>query len=550
LPQAVDHRLLWLVLVLVGALLLLFVNRAFHIDDPLFLWAAKQIQTHPADPYGFRVNWYGSDMAMFDVTKNPPLASYYLALVASIVGWSERALHLALMLPALSVVAGMFLLARRWCMNPALAVLAGLLTPVFLVSGVTVMCDVLMLAFFVWAVYAWTTGLAARSHAWMALAGALTAAAALTKYFGIALIPLLLVYALAKERRVGAWLLHFLIPIAVLIWYQSVTLHLYGRGLLLDAAAFAPSTTGPEKLSVAKTYVTLAFTGGCVATLVGLAGQLWSRKALLAALACAVVVMITTAALGAIGHYKLPAGSGASWLTAGQLALWSTAGVSLLVLAVLDLARRRDADALLLLLWTLGTFTFAGFLNWTTNGRSLLPLVVPAGLLMARRIEHRTAPGGSPWRSAAVPLAAVALLSVAVTWADSRLAETARAGAKAVLDAYPPKDRTVWFQGHWGFQYYMEALGAKALDIGKSHLTPGDLVILPTTNTNLYPPPANLTVTLGSIDIESSRWLSTMSLLTGAGFYADIFGPLPFALGSIPAERFIVVEIRPHAPDP
>ena len=119
-----------------------------------------------------------------------------------------------------------------------------------------------------------------------------------------------------------------------------------------------------------------------------------------------------------------------------------------------------------------------------------------------------------------------------------------------MLEAYPPKDRTVWFQGHWGFQYDMEALGAKALDIGKSHLTPGDLVIIPTTNTNLFPPPPNLTVTVGSIDIESSRWLSTMSLLTGAGFYSDIFGPLPFALGSIPAERFTVVEIRPHAPDP
>jgi hypothetical protein len=57
-----------------------------------------------------------------------------------------------------------------------------------------------------------------------------------------------------------------------------VTLHLYGRGLLLDAAAFAPSTTGPEKLSVAKTYVTLAFTGGCVATLVGLAGNCGRAK--------------------------------------------------------------------------------------------------------------------------------------------------------------------------------------------------------------------------------------------------------------------------------
>jgi hypothetical protein len=68
LPQPVDHRLLWLVLVLVGALLLLFVNRAFHIDDPLFLWAAKQIQTHqPIRAVSGEL--VRSDMAMFDVTK-------------------------------------------------------------------------------------------------------------------------------------------------------------------------------------------------------------------------------------------------------------------------------------------------------------------------------------------------------------------------------------------------------------------------------------------------------------------------------------------------
>ena len=32
-----------------------FLNRAFNIDEPLFLWTAKQIRQHPFDPYGFKV---------------------------------------------------------------------------------------------------------------------------------------------------------------------------------------------------------------------------------------------------------------------------------------------------------------------------------------------------------------------------------------------------------------------------------------------------------------------------------------------------------------
>src|SRR5215831_8064333 len=203
-PPPIDYRELAFVLGAIFLLLLVFVNRAFHIDDPLFVWAAKQIQAHPGDPYGFRVNWYGGDMAMSEVTKNPPLASYYIALVASAAGWSERALHIAFILPALAVAWGMFLLGRRWCANPAVAVLAGLVTPVFLVSGATVMSDVLMLAFFVWAVQMWTTGLAARNHALLALSGLLMGAAVVTKYFGVASIPLLLLYSVVKERRVGA----------------------------------------------------------------------------------------------------------------------------------------------------------------------------------------------------------------------------------------------------------------------------------------------------------------------------------------------------------
>jgi hypothetical protein len=101
--------------------LLPFVNRAFNIDEPLFIWAAQQIQKHPGDPYGFPVNWYGTAMWMSDVMKNPPLASYFIAAVGSVFGMSEVALHVAFMVPAMALVVGTYRLALRLTDRPMLA---------------------------------------------------------------------------------------------------------------------------------------------------------------------------------------------------------------------------------------------------------------------------------------------------------------------------------------------------------------------------------------------------------------------------------------------
>src|SRR5262249_24581433 len=81
-----------------------FVNKPFHIDDPLFLWAAQHIEKHPLDFYGFQVNWYFSEMPMAEVTKNPPLGSYYIALASTLLGWSEMGLHLAFLPPAIGAI--------------------------------------------------------------------------------------------------------------------------------------------------------------------------------------------------------------------------------------------------------------------------------------------------------------------------------------------------------------------------------------------------------------------------------------------------------------
>jgi hypothetical protein len=72
-----------------------FANKAFHIDDTLFLRVAEQIQNHPFDFYGFKMNWYGATRPMVENFDNPPLACYYISVVATIAGWGELGCILA-----------------------------------------------------------------------------------------------------------------------------------------------------------------------------------------------------------------------------------------------------------------------------------------------------------------------------------------------------------------------------------------------------------------------------------------------------------------------
>src|SRR5438105_7708449 len=206
----------FLAIVAVIAALVPFLNKAFHIDDPLFLWMAQQVSQHPADPYGFSVNWYVSAKPMFSIMQNPPLNAYYVALAAKFLGWSELAMHGAFLVPAIAAVLGTFFLAQRLSGSPLLGALLVLFTPVFLVSATTVMCDVWLLALWVWSVDCWLRGLERDSYWLLLLASLLAAAAALTKYFGVSLVPLLAVYTLVREGRVTYRLLFVLLPVAII----------------------------------------------------------------------------------------------------------------------------------------------------------------------------------------------------------------------------------------------------------------------------------------------------------------------------------------------
>jgi hypothetical protein len=73
----------WALAILTCAAFFPFLTKPFNMDDPLFLWAARQIQAHPGNPYAFNVNWYAFDQPMWRVTENPPLTSYFVISVES-----------------------------------------------------------------------------------------------------------------------------------------------------------------------------------------------------------------------------------------------------------------------------------------------------------------------------------------------------------------------------------------------------------------------------------------------------------------------------------
>ncbi|MBW7957925.1 MAG: glycosyltransferase family 39 protein [Deltaproteobacteria bacterium] len=505
--------------------LLPFIDKAFHIDDTLFVWTARQILESPWDFYGFNGNWWSYESAAHDFIKNPPLTSYYMALIALFTGFSERALHIAFLVPALFAALGAYALALRFTKMPLAAALAAVATPAFLVSSTSLMCDVMLLAFWNWAMVFWIRGLDRDRGLDLAIGGVLIALAALTKYFGVSLIPLLLVYSLFHGKRGIKALAYLVIPVAALVGYQLYTQHMYGRGLLLDAAGYATGVTGGSRgITAEKAFIGVVFAGGSVIMALFLLPSVLGLRAALIGAALAAAGAAYVYGKGTMGGIVLFE-PGFGWGYIAQMAACWAAGAGILLLAATDFVKRRDAASVLLLLWVAGTFVFATFVNWTINARSILPMVPAAAILVMRAAE------GKSLLRVYLPLIPALAVSFFVAWADYGFADNARAAARAISEKYSGMGTKIWFQGHWGFQYYMEKKGAIPINNRSSMIATGSLVAIPLNNTGIT------TIVPDSLDISyldgydfPIPYVATMPFDGGAGFYSSVWGPVPFML--------------------
>lgn len=485
---------------------------------------------------------------MSEITQNPPLTCYYIAAVAKFVGWSERALHLAFLFPTIALVLGAYRLAKKFTRSPGLAAIATLLTPALLVSACSTMCDPMMLALWIWATIFWMEGLESKKPLLLTASALLITASELTKYFGAALILLLFAYSCVRQRRVGPWAWYLVIPISALVGYEFLTARIYGHGLLTTAVQFS----GGRRLLThsskgAKVLIGLSYVGGC--TLPGLlfAPIIWARKHIVTvALASGVAAFLimhdrVRLSMGAAGTAARMARHAHWEIISSHLALFIAGGVSVLALAIADYWKERTAESLFLLLWVAGTFWFTAFLNWTINARSVLPMVPAVAILLARRLEHRAGISGRRVKfSIASALLVSGILSFWLARADTELADSAKTAALLIRErTYGGGD--LWFVGHSGFQYYLQALGARAYDWNHPQAKKGDWIAI----LQVWP-------SYGALKFQGSRedfimpvhsHASTNSPERSAGFYYSYWSVLPYIFDRIPPEKDVVVRL-------
>lgn len=523
------------------AMLLPFLGKAFHVDDPLYLWTARQIQSQPLDFYGFVITWDQRTRPMHEEMQNPPLFAYYLAAVAACFGWNEVGIHLSLLPVSLLAAWGTYELSSRFCARPLLASLAAVLTPVFVVSATQVMGDMMFLALWVWSLHGWDIGIREEKRGPLLLACVLAGAATYAKYFGIALVPLLVLHALLYGRwRVIAYLL---IPLALIVAFEAWTTRHYGHGLLGSAFVNADSRRNPYSTFLATEFLaTLTFVGGCFASAWLIAGCCRPQRFLAAflfaaALLMALLPLLATVIPGFESHVE-------RMDILVQISVFAAVGGSCIWLWFRDLTRQRDRTSLLLFAWLAGTLSFTALVNWTISARNLLPMVPAMGIVLARHVDWIQARTKIRMdKRVVVGLVASGLLAFWVAAADWRLAESGREAAKELLAECLDSKGNVWFTGDWGFQYYMQLGGAKPLDLAEWRMAKGACFIGALSATQVLELPPIVARRRRLLDYPVGFGLATMSEFRAAGFYSTLSGPLPFGFGSVPPRRFVLQEI-------
>jgi hypothetical protein len=304
---------------------------------------------------------------------------------------------------------------------------------------------------------------------------------------------------------------------------------------LLQAFGYTAEHKARSLVSMSvKGLTALGFVGGGCAIVACCAPLLWRKSKLIwGVIAAALTCVLSWWALGQMPNYSP---NPARFSIACQWALAIVAGIGALTLPFRDLKRHWNAETLLLVLWVVGTFAFC-LLNWTVNSRSVLPMMPALALLLIRALERQPMPRGINYC-----FAASAVLSLLVCAADYSLAGSARAAAARIRET--DQSAVIWFEGHWGFQYYAERKGLRAFDTNLAEPRPGDVLVLPANNTNVHPIPEDSGEPPIPIEVPVFPLITTMNRFSGAGFYWDAVGPLPFVFGSVGEEKYYLLRFR------
>lgn len=519
-------------IILVSLVLMPFFGKAFTIDDTLFLRQAQQVSVDPGHPTAFDIVWTEkpAPLRMSEIMVSGPTMAYLLVptIWAHGAEWVAHATQLLLLITAILGTVALGFRLGTTDREAAIAALVLAATPASLAMASSAMPDIAAMAFGVIGLERLVAWRETRHWAGGLAATLALALGALARSHVLLLLPigaLLLLWTPAAADRAKrirpAWRLW--IPLAMVPLVVAAASYLLrdpeGANSVLDATLrYSGTEQVTANLAAFATHWALVLPLALFWILLHGSRVVRQPLSYLAGIAIGALVWDPE-------HV----------LRASLIALAGGLSAGVLADVLMDAWRRRDRVQL-----ALGIALFAALpvgLYQHLPSKYLLVSAPAAALLLARAAARR-APLVA-WRTAGITVTAGLVLGVLIIRADAAFADLGRRAAEDLIAARTARGQTVWFAGHWGFQWYAERAGAKVLTLpGHGPMPrPGDFAV---SSQNA----------LGAIiDVFQPRSLMTvlasdqpggriMSRAAGAGFYSNAWGYLPWTWSDDVLDRY------------
>jgi hypothetical protein len=454
--------------------------KPFHIDDTAHLEIARWIAQNPLHPMLGPLNWNGVEEPIHR-TNQPHLLFYLMALWGRIAGFSEVAMHL--LMAAFALIAATYFDRLARLIAPSLA---WILTPIFVLGPAfavsqNMMVDVPLIA--VWNAFFYylvvpASGRQAKVNA--ALAGLFCGAALLIKYSSLILLPAMVLVPLARRRLSLAAAV--LIPLAILVLWVLFNfldyggVHLQGRvrppldaarivewmrrwigafgGIFTASVFFFPHIAGALWPPLER-YVRLLIGIGVALAIAAVVTSYIADSVVAGRVLTGIIYLNGVVGLGLIVGaatawcIRLPAAGDQERVLAVSLLYWAAASAGFYVLVAPFIAVRHILTTLPAILLLLGWFA-VGRYRVGLHGRFLGRAAIAFSLFLTLALGVSDYEFARFFREAPTKLKANPLLS----------------------------GRTVWFTGHWGWQWYASHVGFRQLDTAKPAFAVGDYVLV------------------------------------------------------------------------
>ena len=462
-----GRRLAALLLGLASVYTLLNALKPLHVDDTFTWYVARQIAAAPLDPFGFDIYWYQWPQPTHEDLLAPVLP-YWGALGLLVAGSNVFAWKLWLLPFALLFAWALHRLARRFAPGLEIWVVAAtLFGPAFLPS-MNYMQDVPAIALGLCALALYLDAAERRSVGVAIVAGLVAGLAMQTKWTQLSIPAAIALHGLLT-RRIGLALVACAAASTIFLgWEAAMTLR-YGHGMFLFQLGF-PFFWMP-RIDMAVPLLTLL-------------GALLPAPILLALAALGVPrAAVLGAALLIVGGWALLLG----WPVDTPMFLASGAICALSLVAFSIVLLRRPATGpwlaahqseAFLVLWLAGEVVTYFTISYFPAVRRVLMTTLVATLLAGRVAALARGRRALPL----APLLALQVLLGVSVWGvdllEARAQRHAAEQAAARIRAIDP-DAVIWYTGHWGFQYYAEAVGMKPLIPDHTLVHRGEWIVSP-----------------------------------------------------------------------